>query len=54
MKACYFGEENVMMELIFKHQCDLTITNNVISEKLYSYCKARKNFIGFDQDIFWY
>jgi len=28
MKACYFGQEEVMNDLIFRYRCDLTIANN--------------------------
>jgi len=28
MRACYFGEENLLKDFIFEYNCDLTIQNN--------------------------
>lgn len=30
MKACYFGQEDLLNDFIFKYNCDLTLKNKVI------------------------
>ena len=47
MKACYFGQEEVMNDLIFRYRCDLTITSNGTNNSVSIFFMFQKLFIIF-------